>query len=72
MSGSAGLFCCQNRVQWYHSDMLVKVAIYARQSPDYSLSAEDQVEHLKAVAAKHGWTVCDVFTDRPEERQAAG
>jgi hypothetical protein len=28
------------------------------------VSAEDQIRHLKGVAADHGWTVVDVFTDR--------
>jgi DNA invertase Pin-like site-specific DNA recombinase len=39
--------------------------IYARESPDCPLSAQGQIEHLKAVAAEHGWTVAQVFIDRP-------
>jgi DNA invertase Pin-like site-specific DNA recombinase len=45
--------------------MTKRVAIYARTSPDCLLSAEDQVERLKTVAAERGWTVMAVFTDRP-------
>jgi DNA invertase Pin-like site-specific DNA recombinase len=45
--------------------MIINAAIYARSSPDCSLSAEDQVNRLKTVAAEHGWTVTRVFTDRP-------
>ena len=33
--------------------------------PDCTVSAEDQIQHLKTVAADHGWTVMAVFTDRP-------
>jgi DNA invertase Pin-like site-specific DNA recombinase len=40
-------------------------SIYARSSVDCPLSAEDQIEHLTAVAAEHGWTVAQVFIDRP-------
>ena len=45
--------------------MTMRVAIYARTSPDCLLSAEDQVERLKTVAAERGWTVMAAFTDRP-------
>jgi DNA invertase Pin-like site-specific DNA recombinase len=45
--------------------MLCNIVIYARTSPDCTVSAEDQVEHLKAIAADHGWTVAEVFIDRP-------
>ena len=45
--------------------MTIRVAIYARTSPDCLLSAEDQVQRLKTVAAERGWTVMAVFTDRP-------
>jgi DNA invertase Pin-like site-specific DNA recombinase len=45
--------------------MQINVAIYARTSPDCPASAEHQIEHLKAVAAEHGWTVTSVFSDRP-------
>jgi DNA invertase Pin-like site-specific DNA recombinase len=40
-------------------------AIYARTSPDCLISAEDQVERLRAVAAQRGWTITEVFIDRP-------
>jgi DNA invertase Pin-like site-specific DNA recombinase len=43
----------------------MRVAIYARTSPDCLLSAEVQVERLKTVAAERGWTVMAAFTDRP-------
>ncbi len=43
----------------------MRVAIYARTSPDCLLSAEDQVERLKTVAAERRWTVVAAFTDRP-------
>jgi DNA invertase Pin-like site-specific DNA recombinase len=43
----------------------MRVAIYARTSPDCLLSAEDQVERLKTVAAERGWTVMAAFIDRP-------
>src|SRR5690242_14241613 len=45
--------------------MQSKVAIYARMSPDCPMSAEDQVEHLKIVAADNGWTISNVFIDGP-------
>jgi DNA invertase Pin-like site-specific DNA recombinase len=59
------IFCCQNYISWYHCSMSYNVAIYARQSHDCTASAEDQIEHLKGVAAAHGWTIRSVFTDRP-------
>jgi DNA invertase Pin-like site-specific DNA recombinase len=45
--------------------MSLNVVIYARTSPDCTLSAEAQIERLNIVAADHGWTVSKVFTDRP-------
>ena len=45
--------------------MTVRVGIYGRTSPDCRLSADQQIEHLKAVAAERGWAVEQVFTDRP-------
>jgi DNA invertase Pin-like site-specific DNA recombinase len=45
--------------------MRIRVAIYARTSPDCPLSADDQAERLKAVAAERGWTIYQKFTDRP-------
>ena len=41
------------------------VVIYARTSPDCTASCEHQIQHLKTVAAEHGWSVAQVFTDRP-------
>lgn len=45
--------------------MTIHVAIYARTSPDCPISAEDQVERLRTVAAKRDWSVAQVFIDRP-------
>ena len=45
--------------------MRIRVAIYARTSPDCPLSADDQAQRLKTVAAERGWTVMAVYTDRP-------
>jgi DNA invertase Pin-like site-specific DNA recombinase len=45
--------------------MTIRAAIYARSSPDCPLSNEDQVERLQTVAGERGWTVTQVFTDRP-------
>jgi DNA invertase Pin-like site-specific DNA recombinase len=45
--------------------MSINVIIYARTSPDCATSFEDQIEGLKLVAADHGWTVTNVFSDRP-------
>jgi DNA invertase Pin-like site-specific DNA recombinase len=41
------------------------VAIYARSSPDCPVTAQQQVDHLRATATEHGWTVVSVFTDDP-------
>ena len=43
--------------------MTSNVVIYARTSPDCTVSAEAQVASLKAVAADHGWAVVNVFVD---------
>ena len=43
----------------------MRVAIYARTSPDCLLSAEDQIEHLTTIAGERGWAVVKAFTDRP-------
>ena len=43
--------------------MTSNVVIYARTSPDCTVSAEAQVASLKAVAADHGWAVVNVFAD---------
>jgi DNA invertase Pin-like site-specific DNA recombinase len=40
-------------------------AIYARSSPDCPVTAQQQVDHLRATAIEHGWTVASVFTDHP-------
>jgi DNA invertase Pin-like site-specific DNA recombinase len=45
--------------------MTIRAAIYARSSPDCPLCAEDQIERLQTVARERGWTVSQVFTDRP-------
>ena len=45
--------------------MLISAAIYARTSPDCPLTSDEQVEHLRAIAAERGWAVAHVFTDRP-------
>jgi hypothetical protein len=45
--------------------MSCNAVIYARTSPDCTVSAEDQVDRLKTVAADHGWTVGKVIIDRP-------
>ena len=45
--------------------MTMRVAIYARTSPDCALSAEDQAQRLRTVAAERGWTISQTFTDRP-------
>jgi DNA invertase Pin-like site-specific DNA recombinase len=45
--------------------MNTNALIYARTSPDCPISAEGQIDHLKAVAADHSWTVTKVLTDRP-------
>ena len=42
-----------------------RVAIYARSSPDCPLMADEQISQLSKVAAEHGWTVANVFTDCP-------
>jgi DNA invertase Pin-like site-specific DNA recombinase len=45
--------------------MTIHAAIYARSSPDCPLSAEDQIERLQTVARERGWTVAQVYSDRP-------
>jgi DNA invertase Pin-like site-specific DNA recombinase len=44
--------------------MPINAVIYARTSAECPVAAEDQIEHLKAVADQHGWTVTKVFCDR--------
>jgi DNA invertase Pin-like site-specific DNA recombinase len=62
---SPEVFCCRNYILWYHFAMSCNTVIYARTSPDCPLSADEQIERLKTVAAEHGWTVSKVFIDRP-------
>jgi DNA invertase Pin-like site-specific DNA recombinase len=45
--------------------MSIRTAIYGRSSPDYPLTADQQIDRLQAVADGHEWTVVLVFTDRP-------
>jgi DNA invertase Pin-like site-specific DNA recombinase len=45
--------------------MPISTVIYARSSPDCPLSAEEQVDSLRAVAAANGWMIARVFIDRP-------
>jgi DNA invertase Pin-like site-specific DNA recombinase len=45
--------------------MSIRAVIYGRSSPDYPLTAGQQIDRLKAVADEHEWTVIRVFTDRP-------
>ena len=45
--------------------MTISAAIYVRSSPDCPVTAEHQIEHLRAVATEHGWAVAGVFTDHP-------
>jgi DNA invertase Pin-like site-specific DNA recombinase len=49
--------------------MQTRTAIYGRSSPDYPLTADQQIDRLKAVADEHGWIVGRVFTDRPASVQ---
>jgi DNA invertase Pin-like site-specific DNA recombinase len=44
--------------------MTTRTAIYARTSPDCLLSADEQIQRLKTVAAERSWTVSQTFTDR--------
>jgi DNA invertase Pin-like site-specific DNA recombinase len=45
--------------------MTIRTAIYARTSPDCPLSADEQIERLTTIANACGWTVTNVFSDRP-------
>ena len=49
--------------------MSMDAIIYARGSPDCPLSVEGQIDHLRAVAVEHGWTVTNIFSDRPTSIQ---
>jgi DNA invertase Pin-like site-specific DNA recombinase len=44
---------------------MTRTAIYARSSPDCSLSTDRQIDELKRFAAERGWAVEHVFTDHP-------
>jgi DNA invertase Pin-like site-specific DNA recombinase len=45
--------------------MTIHAAIYARTSPDCPISADEQTEHLHAIAGERGWMVTQTFIDRP-------
>jgi DNA invertase Pin-like site-specific DNA recombinase len=45
--------------------MTIRVAIYARTSPDCPIPADKQVELLKSAAVLRGWMIELVFIDRP-------
>jgi DNA invertase Pin-like site-specific DNA recombinase len=45
--------------------MTIRAAIYARTSPDCLLPADDQITHLRTIAAEGDWTIEHVFADRP-------
>ena len=45
--------------------MSISVAIYARSSPEYPLSAGEQIASLRTIAADNGWLIAKVFIDRP-------
>ena len=51
---------------------MIDAVIYARTSPDCPVSAEAQIERLKAVALEHGWTVSKIFVDRPTPAKKKG
>ena len=51
---------------------MIDAVIYARTSPDCPMSAEAQIERLKAVAKEHGWTVSKIFVDRPTPTKKKG
>jgi DNA invertase Pin-like site-specific DNA recombinase len=44
---------------------MIDAAIYARTSPDCTMSADEQIKRLQAIAYQRGWTVAHIFTDRP-------
>jgi DNA invertase Pin-like site-specific DNA recombinase len=43
--------------------MTSDVVIYARTSPDCTVSGDEQVDRLRAIAADHDWAVVNVFVD---------
>jgi len=45
--------------------MTICAAIYARTSPDCLVTADQQVEQLRAIATEHGWSIAFVFADHP-------
>jgi hypothetical protein len=45
--------------------MTIRAAIYARTSPDCPLSANEQIDRLRDIAAERSWTITHVFSDRP-------
>jgi DNA invertase Pin-like site-specific DNA recombinase len=44
---------------------MINAVIYVRTSPDCPVSTEDQIEVLNTIAADRGWTVSQIFSDRP-------
>jgi DNA invertase Pin-like site-specific DNA recombinase len=44
---------------------MTRTALYARSSPDCSLSADQQIDELMRIAAVRGWAVEHVFKDHP-------
>jgi DNA invertase Pin-like site-specific DNA recombinase len=44
---------------------MTRTAIYARSSPDCSLSADQQIEELRRIAAERGWAIEHMFMDHP-------
>ena len=46
-------------------ELMKRVAIYARSSPDCPVPADEQIKRLRTIAVERGWTVAHVFADRP-------
>ena len=44
-----------------------RVAIYARSSPDCPLSEDEQIDHLRKIAAERGWTVIKRMQRPPDD-----
>ena len=59
------MFCLPKLNSVMYLMSMKRVAIYARSSPDCPLMADEQISQLSKVAAEHGWTVANVFTDCP-------
>jgi DNA invertase Pin-like site-specific DNA recombinase len=43
----------------------INIFIYARQSADCPVSAQEQASHLRTIATDNGWMVAKVFIDQP-------